>query len=285
MRLGVTIFATDRTMSPVELAREAEDRGFASLFLPEHTHIPVSRESPPPTGVDVLPEDYARTLDPLVALSAAAAVTSTIRLGTGVCLPAQREPIVTAKAIATLDRVSGGRFVLGIGFGWNREEMADHGVDPATRRARAREHVLAMRALWREDVAGYRGEFVRFAPSWSWPKPAPGPPVLIGGAPGATLFRHVAEYADGWLPIGGSGVRDALPALHRAAEAAGRDPATLTVIPFGVEPTPAKLDYYAGLGLGEVVLRVPAGPRDEVLPVLDAYTAYLPEGSPRHARA
>jgi probable F420-dependent oxidoreductase len=273
MRLGVTIFATDRTMCPVELAREAEARGFSSLFLPEHTHIPVSRETPPPTGVDVLPEEYARTLDPLVALSAAAAVTSTIRLGTGVCLPAQRDPIVTAKAVATLDSLSGGRFVLGIGFGWNREEMADHGVDPATRRARAREHVLAMRALWREEVAGYHGEFVRFAPSWSWPKPLSGPPVLIGGAPGPTLFRHVAEYADGWLPIGGGGVRDALPALHRAAEDAGRDPAGLAVLPFGVLPTPAKLDYYAGLGISEVVLRVPGGTREEVLPALDSYAA------------
>lgn len=286
MRLGVTIFATDRAMSPVELAREAEARGFASLFLPEHTHIPVSRDTPPPTGDAVLPEEYARTLDPLVALAAAASVTGTIQLGTGVCLPAQREPIVTAKAVATLDTLSGGRFVLGIGFGWNREEMADHGVDPGDRRARVREHVLAMRALWRDDVAGYDGAFVRFAPSWSWPKPVSGPPVLIGGAPGPALFRHIAEYADGWLPIGGSGLRQALPELHRAAEGAGRDPAGLAVIPFGVQPNPEKLDYYAGLGVEHVVLRVPAGPRDEVLPVLDSYaTTYLSERSRTDGRA
>ena len=271
MRLGVTIFATDRTMSPVELAREAEDRGFASLYLPEHTHIPVSRETPPPTGVAELPEDYARTLDPLVALAAAATVTRSIRLGTGVCLLAQREPIVTAKAIATLDALSGGRFVLGVGYGWNRDEMADHGVEPRHRRDRVREHVMAMRALWGGEVAAYEGEFVRFAPSWSWPKPVSGPPVLLGGAPGPTLFAHIAEYADGWLPIGGAGVRDALPDLHRAAEDADRDPATLTVIPFGTVPTAAKLEYYAALGITEVVVRLPAGSRETVLPVLDEY--------------
>jgi probable F420-dependent oxidoreductase len=277
MRLGVTAFATDRTISPVELARQAEARGFASYFLPEHTHIPVSRRSPPPTGDDVLAEEYSRTLDPLVALAAAAAVTSTIQLGTGVCLPAQREPIVTAKAIATLDLVSAGRFVLGVGFGWNREEMADHGVDYRDRRERVREHLLAMRALWREEVAGYDGAFVRFEPSWSWPKPLSGPPVLVGGAPGPTLFRHIAEYADGWLPVGGSGLRDALPALRRAAEDAGRDPAQLAVVPFGVLPTPEKLEYYAGLGIEHVVLRLPAAPRERVLPVLDSYAGYLPQ--------
>jgi probable F420-dependent oxidoreductase len=275
MRLGVTIFATDRTMSPVELAREAEDRGFASLYLPEHTHIPVSRQTPPPTGQAELAEEYARTLDPLVALAAAAAVTRSIRLGTGVCLVAQREPIVTAKAVATLDALSGGRFVLGVGYGWNREEMAHHGVDPRRRRERVREHVLAMRALWRGEVAAYDGEFVRFAPSWSWPKPVSGPPVLLGGAAGPTLFAHLVEYADGWLPIGGAGVREALPSLRRAAEEAGRDPATLSVIPFGTLPTAAKLDYYASLGISEVVLRLPAGSRETVLPVLDRYADHL----------
>jgi probable F420-dependent oxidoreductase len=275
MRLGVTIFATDRTMSPVELAREAEDRGFASLFLPEHTHIPVSRETPPPTGEAELPEYYIRTLDPLVALAAAAAVTRSIRLGTGVCLLAQREPIVTAKAIATLDSLSGGRFVLGAGYGWNREEMADHGVDPRERRARLREHVLAMRALWVDEVAAYEGEFVRFAPSWSWPKPVSGPPVLLGGAAGPTLFAHIAEFADGWLPIGGAGVREALPRLHAAAEDAGRDPAALAVVPFGTVPSQGKLEYYAGLGIAEVVLRLPDGTRDAVLRGLDEYAAHL----------
>ncbi|MCO5971149.1 LLM class F420-dependent oxidoreductase [Actinoallomurus soli] len=269
MRLGVTMFATDRAMAVPELAVEAERRGFASLYLPEHTHIPVSRTTPPPTGDAALPEEYARTLDPLIALAAAASVTSRIVLGTGVSLIAEREPIVTAKAVATLDNLSGGRVALGVGFGWNREEAADHGVRWETRRARAREHVLAMRALWEREEASYEGEFVRFTPSWAWPKPARRIPVLLGGAPGPTLFRHIAEYGDGWLPIGGAGVREALPALRDACARVGRAP--VPVIPFGTEPTPGKLDYYASLGIEEVVLRLPAGPRDEVLPILDAY--------------
>ncbi|MFD0541479.1 TIGR03619 family F420-dependent LLM class oxidoreductase [Actinomadura luteofluorescens] len=269
MRLGITMFATDLTMAPHELAREAEARGFASLYLPEHTHIPVSRATPPPTGAASLPEEYSRTLDPLVSLAAAAVTTERIVLGTGVLLPAQREPIVTAKAVATLDRLAPGRVALGIGYGWNAEEGADHGVPWKRRRAVAREHVLAMRALWTDEEASFEGEFAGFAPSRAWPKPSRRVPVLLGGAPGPTLFAHIAEYGDGWLPIGGAGVREALPALRRACEDAGR--ATVPVIPFGTLPTPGKLDHYASLGIEEVVLRVPAGDRDAVLPVLDGY--------------
>ncbi|WP_460352293.1 LLM class F420-dependent oxidoreductase [Actinoallomurus acanthiterrae] len=275
MRLGVTMFATDRAMPVPELAVEAERRGFASLYVPEHTHIPVSRATPPPTGDPVLPEEYSRTVDPLIALAAAASVTSRITLGTGVCLIAEREPIVTAKAVATLDLLSGGRVALGVGFGWNREEAADHGVLWKSRRDQAREHVLAMRALWTKEEASYEGEYVRFAPSWAWPQPARRIPVLLGGAPGPTLFRHIAEYGDGWLPIGGAGIREALPALRDACGRAGRDP--VPVIPFGTEPSAGKLDYYASLGIEEVVLRVPSGPREEVLPVLDTYAeTYVP---------
>jgi probable F420-dependent oxidoreductase len=180
------MFATDRTMGPVALARAAEERGFHSLYLPEHTHIPVSRRTRPPTGGDTLAEEYKRTLDPFVALSAAAAVTDRILLGTGICVVAQREPIVTAKAIATLDRMSGGRFVFGIGFGWNEDEIAQHGIAMPDRRAVAREHVLAMRALWGDEVGEFHGAHVTIEPSWSWPKPMrpEGPPILIGGAPG-----------------------------------------------------------------------------------------------------
>ncbi|RAY12516.1 LLM class F420-dependent oxidoreductase [Actinomadura craniellae] len=276
MRLGITMFATDRTMPPHELARAAEERGFASLFLPEHTHIPVARTTPPPTGDATLPEEYARTLDPLVALAAAASVTDRIGLGTGVCLPAQREPIVTAKAVATLDHLSDGRFTLGIGYGWNVEEAAHHGVPWPSRRDVVREHMLAMRELWAREEAAFAGEHVRFAASWAWPKPAGRIPVLIGGAAGPTLFAHVAEYGDGWMPIGGAGIGAALPALRAACDRAGRPMAA--VVPFGTLPSPAKLDHYAGLGVAEVVLRVPAGDRDAVLPVLDEYaTAYLPE--------
>jgi probable F420-dependent oxidoreductase len=274
MRLGITMFATDRAMPTHELAVAAEERGFASVYVPEHTHIPVARTTPPPTGDDTLPEEYARTLDPLVALAAAAAVTSRITLGTGVCLLAQREPIVTAKAIASLDRLSGGRFVLGVGYGWNVEEAADHDVPWRRRREVVREKALAMRELWSRDEASYDGEFVRFAPSWAWPKPARRVPILLGGAAGPTLFAHIAEYGDGWIPIGGAGVRRALPQLAEAYEKAGRDPLTATVIPFGTVPTHEKLDYYAGLGIEEVVLRVPSAPRDDVLPALDAYAAF-----------
>ncbi|TYK48271.1 LLM class F420-dependent oxidoreductase [Actinomadura decatromicini] len=274
MRLGITMFATDRTMPPHELARAAEERGFASVYVPEHTHIPVSRETPPPTGDAALPAEYARTLDPLVALAAAAAATERITLGTGVLLPAQRDPIVTAKAVATLDRLAGGRVALGVGFGWNAEEGADHGVPWKRRRAVAREHVLAMRALWTDDEASFKGEFVDFGPCWSWPKPSRRVPVLLGGAPGPTLFAHIAEYGDGWLPIGGAGVREALPDLRRACAEAGRD--MVPVVPFGTSPTPEKLDYYASLGIEEVVLRAPGAGRDTVLPLLDEYArAYL----------
>jgi probable F420-dependent oxidoreductase len=269
MRLGITMFATDRAMPPHLLAREAEERGFASLYLPEHTHIPTARTTPTPTGADTLPDEYARTPDPLIALAAAAAVTERITLGTGVCLLAQREPIVTAKAIATLDRMSGGRFVLGVGYGWNVEEAADHGVPWKRRRAVVREHVLAMRELWSREEASYHGEFTRFEPSWAWPKPTGRVPVLIGGAPGPTLFAHIAEYGDGWMPIGGAGIREALPRLRATCAEAGRDP--VPVIPFGTVPSQEKLGYYASLGIEEVVLRVPVGTRDEVLPVLDDY--------------
>lgn len=272
MRFGVTMFMTDQTVGPVELAREVEARGLYSLYVPEHTHIPASRRTPPPTGDVELAEEYKRTLDPFVALAMAAAVTERLVVGTGICLVAQRDPIVTAKAVASLDRESGGRFVFGIGFGWNADEIENHGVDMKQRRDIAREHVLAMKALWRDDVASFDGEFVHLAPSWSWPKPAaPGrPPILVGGAPGPKLFAHVAEYADGWIPIGGAGVRAALADLERACEARGRDPKTLRIVPFGTVPDPGKVEYYASIGIEEVVLRLPGGSRDRVLSRLDA---------------
>lgn len=273
MELGVTIFATDRSIAPAELAREAEARGFASLFVPEHTHIPVSRETPPPTGERELADEYRRTLDPWVALATAAAVTSRIRLGSGIALVAQHDPIALAKTIATLDHLSGGRVVVGVGFGWNREEMRDHGVAFERRREHVREVMLAMQALWSEDVAGFAGEHVRFSPSWQWPKPVrqPRPTILLGGGAGPKLFAHLAEWADGWMPIGGAGLREALPALRRAFEERGRDPAALHVVPMGVLPDRAKLDYYASLGVTEAVLRLPSAPRERVLPVLDEY--------------
>jgi probable F420-dependent oxidoreductase len=271
MHFGVTMFMTDRTMGPVDLARAVEERGLHSLYIPEHTHIPISRRTPPPTGDEQLRDEYKRTLDPFVALAAAAAATERVLLGTGICLVAQREPIVTAKAVATLDQLSGGRFVLGIGFGWNEDEIEHHGVTMKERRDVTREHMLAMRALWTEDEAEFHGEHVDFSPSWSWPKPAAGPPVLIGGAAGPKLFAAIAEYADGWIPIGGAGIRSALPQLHEACESIGRDPSTLRIVPFGTIPDEGKLEYYASLGIEEIVLRVPSGTRDETLPLLDKF--------------
>jgi probable F420-dependent oxidoreductase len=277
VKLGVTMHSTDLAMSPVELAREAEARGFTSLFVPEHTHIPVSRRTPAPTGTPELGEEYKRSLDPYVALGAAAAVTSRIRLGTGVALVAQHDAIALAKEIATVDHLSNGRFVLGIGYGWNHEEMENHGIDVKRRRALVREKMLAMEALWANEVAAFAGEFVRFEPSWQWPKPIqkPRPPVLLGGAPGPTLFAHIAEYGDGWLPIGGAGIKQALPELARACEARGRDASKLEIMPMGVFPDDRKLDYYREVGVTEAVLRLPSAPRDEVMPVLDRYARYL----------
>jgi probable F420-dependent oxidoreductase len=277
VRIGLTIFATDQTVDVVDLAREAEARGFASLWLPEHTHIPASRRTVAPTGDTELAEEYRRALDPPTALAACAAATSTIRLGSGVSLVAQHDPIAYAKVWATLDHLSGGRAAFGVGFGWNVEEMEDHGVSYATRREQAREHVLAMHELWSRDEAAFDGEFVRFPASWSWPKPVQQPriPTYIGGGAGPKMFAHVAEWADGWLPIGGAGIRDALPILHQAWAQAGRS-GEPEVVPFGTLPSPAKLDYYASIGCAEVVLRVPAAGRDVVLPLLDEYaTTYL----------
>ncbi len=280
MLVSLNYHATDLSMSPIEVAVEAEARGFRGLYLPEHTHIPTSRETPPPNGEDELPEMYWRTFDPIVMLAAVARSTTTLRLGTSVVLPAQHDPVVFAKQLATLDVVSDGRLVLGIGYGWNREEMATHGVDYATRRERVREAVACMRALWRDHEASFEGRFHRLPPSLAYPKPrqAGGPPVLIGGAPGPKLFGAVAEWADGWMPIGGGGLRAALPDLRRRFEDNGRDPAALWVAPMAVEPTMEKLAYFVELGVHEVGLRLPTSGRDDVLRTLDSYAPFLALG-------
>src|SRR4051812_34978147 len=271
------MFMTDQTMAPVELAREVESRGLYSLYVPEHTHIPVSRLTPPPTGDAELRDEYKRTLDPFVALATAAAATERLVVGTGICLPAQRDPIITAKEVATIDHLSGGRFVFGIGFGWNEDELADHGVTMKERRAVVRERVIAMQSLWRNEVGGFDGDHVHVSPSWSWPKPAQpnGPPVLIGGAPGPKLFAHIAEYADGWIPIGGAGVRAALLDLESAWEGRGRGPKKLQIVPFGTVSDAGKLEYYESIGIEEVVLRLAGGSRDRVLPKLDQLAALV----------
>ncbi|OEJ26417.1 LLM class F420-dependent oxidoreductase [Streptomyces agglomeratus] len=281
MRIATTIFLTDETITPVRLARELEQRGFAGLYLPEHTHIPVSRESPYPAGGE-LPREYGRTLDPFVALGQAAAVTERLGLGTGITLVAQHDPIDLAKQIATLDHLSGGRFTLGVGYGWNKEEAADHGVEWATRRERTRDRMALMWALWAEEPTAYDGEFGSVRASYAHPKPVQkprgrvtGPRTLVGGAAGPKLFAHIAEYADGWLPIGGRGLTEAVPALRTAWEAAGRDPRTLHVVPYAVKPNPGKMEHYAELGIEELVVQLPPAGEAEVLRVLDAYARFV----------
>ncbi|WP_328506926.1 LLM class F420-dependent oxidoreductase [Streptomyces sp. NBC_00391] len=281
MRISVTIFLTDETITPTRLARELEQRGFAGLYLPEHTHIPVERTTPYPAGGE-LPREYGRTLDPFVALGQAAAVTERLGLGTGITLVAQHDPIDLAKQIATVDHLSGGRLTLGLGYGWNVEEAADHGVAWRTRRDLVRDRMALMRALWAEEPTAYEGEFGSVRASEAHPKPVQkprgpvvGPRTLIGGAAGPKLFAHIAEYADGWLPIGGRGLGEALPVLRAAWADAGRDPAALQVVPYAVQPSAEKLAYYAELGIEEAVVQLPPAGEAEVLGVLDSYGALM----------
>jgi probable F420-dependent oxidoreductase len=223
-------------------------------------------------------DDYKRCLDPLVALATAAAVTGRIRIGTGILLVAQHEPILLAKQVATLDHLSQGRVTLGVGIGWNRSEAEDHGVDFGRRWSVAREHLAAMEALWSAEQAEFHGEFVDFGPSWSWPKPVQQPRVrtLVGGAARESVFAAVVSYADGWLPIGGGGLTEAIPRLRARAEEAGRDPDTLRVVPFGTIADKGKLEHYARLGVDEVVLRVTAGEESSVGAQLDALAPLVP---------
>ncbi|MEU8889348.1 LLM class F420-dependent oxidoreductase [Streptomyces sp. NPDC048442] len=275
MRIAATIFLTDETITPVRLAQELEQRGFAGLYLPEHTHIPVGRESAYPAGGE-LPREYGRTLDPFVALGQASAVTQRLGLGTGITLIAQHDPIDLAKQIATLDHLSGGRFTLGLGFGWNKEEAADHGVEWRTRRELGRDRVGLMRALWSDEPTSYEGEFGSVRASEAHPKPGGGAPrILVGGAAGPKLFADIAAYADGWLPIGGRGLGESIPVLREVWETAGRDPKHLHVVPYAVLPSPGKLEHYEGLGIEEVVLQLPPAGESEVLRTLDTYAEFL----------
>ncbi|MFF2846842.1 TIGR03619 family F420-dependent LLM class oxidoreductase [Streptomyces sp. NPDC058001] len=282
MRIATTIVLTDETITPVRLARELAARGFAGLYLPEHTHIPVDRTTPYPMGGD-LPPEYARTLDPFVALAQAAAVTDDLALGTGITLVTQHDPIALAKQIATLDHLSRGRFTLGVGFGWNVEEADDHGVEWRTRRELTRDRMALMRALWSAEPTAYKGEFgISVRASHAYPKPfqrprgpVTGPRTLIGGAAGPKLFAHISAYADGWMPIGGRGLTESLPRLRTAWQSAGRTPESLQIIPHAIHPTPGKLTHYADLGIKEVVVQLPPAGEKEVLGILDDYERYL----------
>jgi probable F420-dependent oxidoreductase len=270
MDLGLAHFLTDYGMQPAELARATEERGFESLFFPEHTHIPVSRDTPYPGGGE-LPPEYSHTLDLFVALGAAAAATQTLKLGSGVCLVIQRDPIVTAKEVATVDHVSGGRFLFGVGAGWNREEMQNHGTDPATRFRRMRESVEAMKAIWTEDEAEYHGRLIDFDPIWCWPKPVqkPHPPVLVGGL-GERVLDRVVAYGDEWIPNRVKSPEDLgerITDLQRRAEAAGRERIPVTV--FGAKPEARLLERLRDAGVTRALFYLPPGEPGEVERGLD----------------
>jgi probable F420-dependent oxidoreductase len=277
MHIGVCIFATEYAIRIDELAREAENRGFESLWVPEHTHIPTSRRSPFAGGA-TLPEEYKHTLDPFVSLMAAAAVTKKLRVGTGICLIIERDTITTAKSVASVDLLSNGRFDLGIGAGWNAEEMEHHGTIFKSRYQRMREQVLAMKELWTKDVAEYSGEFVRFEPSWSWPKPTqkPHPPIHLGGESTHTLKREV-EFCDGWFPRGRNADRvlTGMAEMKEIAAKAGRDLKTITTSVFGAAPDAALLDKWAAAGVYRTILRLPSEGRDKILPMLDQWAKLI----------
>jgi probable F420-dependent oxidoreductase len=277
MNYGLTIFPTDYSIPLHELAVEAEQRGFESLWVAEHSHIPVSRKSPWPGGGD-LPKMYYGTLDPFVALAAAAAVTSRIKLGTGICLVVQRDPIHTAKEVASLDRVSNGRFLFGIGGGWNAEEMEDHGTAFPGRFKLMRERIEAMKALWSDKEAAYHGEHVDFDPTFMWPKPVqdPHPPIHVGGVfPGGA--RRAVRYGNGWIPIGGrdDDLASGIPDFRKMAADAGRDPASLEVSVYGVAASDKVAGRYRELDVDRAVFGLPPAPRDDILPVLDRCAAVM----------
>ena len=270
MKFGITMFPTDYAIAPGELAREVEAHGFESLFFPEHTHIPASRKSPWPGGPE-LPREYSHTLDLFVALTAAATATERLLVGSGICLVIERDPITLAKEVASLDFVSGGRALLGIGAGWNLEEMENHGTNPARRWRRMRETIEAMKAIWANDEGEYHGELVDFDPIWQWPKPVqdPHPPVIIGGD-GPTTLKRVARYGDGWMPIDGRQRADfgaAIAELNDLAAEAGRGP--LPVSLFGAGSDPARIEKHAKAGVDRLVFVLPPAPADVVLPKLE----------------
>jgi probable F420-dependent oxidoreductase len=276
VRIGISLMLGDGGISPTELARAVEERGFESLWLPEHSHIPVSRETPWPGSLkgEPLPEVYSRLLDMTVSLAMAAAVTTRLRLGTSVALLAARDPIWTAKEYATLDALSGGRVEFGVGFGWNREELRNHGVVFEQRWDHTREAAAAIRSIWSHDVAGFDGDHVAFTPSWAWPKPIRpgGPKIHIGGGAGPRLLGHVADWSDGWMPISARrSLADRLAKLDEACQRVGRDRSEIDVSVFGATTDPDGLANLFDEGVHRAVLTLPTHDRDGVLAQLDAW--------------
>jgi len=279
MEFGASMFFTDYSMRPEELAVELEQRGFGIIWAPEHSHIPVSRKTPFVLGGD-LPKRYYDVMDPFVTLTAAAMVTKTLKIGTGVCLIAQRDPIQTAKLVASIDQVSGGRFVFGIGNGWNQDEMENHGTAFATRHKRARENIEAMKEIWTKSKAEYHGEFVNFDPMMTWPKPVqkPHPPILVGGAYPYSARRAV-RYADGWMPQVTAGnptpLIDLIPLFRQMCAEAGRDPDSMDISIGGQAPDVDLAQRYRDAGVRRMSTSLPSEKRDTILPMLDKWVAVM----------
>ena len=280
MHFGVGIFFTDYSITPAALGKALEERGFESVWAAEHSHIPLSRRSPWPGGAE-LPKQYYDVMDPFVTLTAAAAATTKLKVGTGVCLVNQRDPIQTAKLVASIDQVSAGRFLFGIGIGWNAEEMEDHGTVFKTRAKLVRERVEAMQAIWTQPKPAYAGEFVNFGPMMAWPKPVqqPHPPVIVGGAfPHAA--RRAVRYGQGWVPLAGrpgqyGDAFDTVPKFQAMLKEAGRDPASCPVSIFGASEDADTLKRYRDLGIARVTTGLPAAKQDVVLPILDRWAALI----------
>ena len=279
MQIGAAMFFTDYSMSAAELARALEERGFESVWAPEHSHIPLTRKSPFAGGGE-LPTQYYDVMDPFVTLASAAAVTKTIRIGTGVCLVIQRDTIQTAKLVASLDQVSGGRFLFGVGGGWNQDEMEDHGTVFATRFKKMREQIEAMRTIWTESKPVYHGEIFDFPPMMAWPKPVqkPSPPVIVGG-----MFPHAARrairYGNGWIPHSRrphyEDVTDYLPQFRDMMAEAGRGLAEVPVTVWGVAPDLDRLKRYRDRGVSRGVVQLAPEPADKTLPILDRWASLI----------
>lgn len=279
MHFGIDIFATDTTMQPLDLARHCERLGFESVWLPEHSHIPTSRVTPwggrknaPP-----LPEKYWRTHDSLVALGAMAAVTENLKLGSGITLLAQRDPIWTAKEVATIDQISNGRFLFGVGYGWNVEEMGHHGVRYSERRALLREKALLIKALWTQDEASFEGDLLTMEPSWSWPKPVqtPHPPLILGGKFGPKLIADLVDFCDGWIPHGVSDLPDQTAHVRQALEDAGRDPGDFSISIFGAPTAEKMIDRARAAGVDRLLFGIESNAPDQVLEDLEAAAQFV----------
>jgi len=273
LKFGTSMFFTDYSMAPGELGKALEEHGFESVWAPEHSHIPLSRKTPFPAGGDV-PKRYYDAMDPFVTLTVAAMATKALKVGTGVCLVAQRDPIQTAKLVASIDQVSGGRFLFGIGNGWNQDEMENHGTVFTTRHKLARERVEAMKAIWTQTKPEYHGEFVNFGPMMAWPKPVqkPHPPVIVGGAFPYSARRAI-RYGEGWIPQAARGgyneIADMIPEFRKMATEAGRDPKSIEITVWFPKQDPDLMKRYEDLGVARVVFNLESEKADKVLPVID----------------